>query len=297
MRLDELFSVSLVTVATLSPAFSLSRYFEDFSKSIELKIGIHIAPIFLSLLTMLSLVLYLFYIRKLRPSWTVAVLAVFYAVPYLGGIPVKEIPSITLAAIPLGISIALVPYVEELRAQVHYLISAGVRSEEINAIVVEGFKTIGFALLPGVMLLTYLLLSTGAGSRPITLLPTFLIIPLALILGLILTSIEQDRDEAEETILVLRAYMVAGDTFRIRKGTLWEEGYELLIEGGSPVKRTVLISFPVSEVPKFVILRSPWDTKFLSGKMETIENGKRYLLFLETMSRAPSSPDSASAPP
>ncbi|WP_297521302.1 hypothetical protein [Thermococcus sp.] len=294
MRRHERFSLGVLALASVSPGFSLAYHFNGVSSAIAGKFGLYVPPEVISTVILFAFSVYLHRVKGVSLPMVVIGLAVLYVLPYLGGVPLEEVPFVTLSAIPLGVSIVFVPYAHSLQSRMESL-GRGYPQEELENLMERELKIIFLSMLPGAMLLVYLLYSTSLGRNPIGLFPTYLTVIFALLIGVIISALEREEGTASKTVLVFRTYMTVGDSFRVKEGSIWENGFEIILEGGSPVKRTVLLSFPSDNVPEYVVIRSPWDSKFLTKKKESVENGARYVVF--STSRAPSFPDSASAPP
>jgi len=294
VRNYEKFSIGILALASISPGFSLAYHFNGISSAIAGRSGLYMPPEAISFLTLFVFSVYLHRVRGIGLTYVVIALTVLYILPYLGGVPVEKVPFVTLTAMPLGVSIVFVPYAHSLHSRMKSL-GLGYPKDELENLITIELKTILLSMLPGAMLLVYLLYSTSLGRNPIGLFPTYLTVLFALLIGVIISTIERKEESASKTVLVFRTYMTAGDSFRVKEGSIWENGFELLLEGGSPVKRIVLLSFPSENVPEYVVICSPWDSKFLTKKKESVESGVRYIVF--STSRAPSSPDSFSALP
>ncbi|WP_457742705.1 hypothetical protein [Thermococcus sp.] len=294
MRKYERFSIFTLALASISPGFSIAYHFNGISSGIAEKFGLYIPPEVISFITLFALSLYFYRVKGMGLPVIVTVLAVLYVLPYIGGVPIDKVPFVVLTAIPLGVSIVFVPYAHSLRFRIKSL-GKSYLPDELEDLMERELKTILISMLPGAMLLVYLLYSTSLGKNPVGLFPTYTVVLFALLIGVVLSTLEGRKENASKTVLVFRTYLTAGDSFRVKIGSVWENGFELLLEGGSPVKRTVLLSFPSEKVPEYVVIRSPWDSKFLTKKKENVENGVRYVVF--TTSRAPSSEGIPSAPP
>jgi len=288
-------SYIVLGLASLSVAFSYPSLLGDISTLVAEKLGIYVPPILLSFLVFLSLTLTLFERRGFSLPLTVGVMSALYILPYIGGVPVERVPYVALSALPLSLAIVMAPYLHFLLGREKAL--QGLPESEWNAVVREELRVFLLSMVPGGMLLAYLLYSTALGTRPIALLPTYVVPVIALSIGLLLASVDRTEKPIEKTVLVMRGYLTAGDSFEVRRGSLYERGYELLLVGGTPVKRPVLISIEAENVPHYVLLKSPWDKLFLVKKGEVVEGNTRYVIFLPSTSRVPSFPDSASAPP
>ncbi|WP_297065286.1 hypothetical protein [Thermococcus sp.] len=292
MRRHERFSLGVLALASVSPGFSQAYHFNGVSFTIAEKFGLHIPPEVISIVILFAFSVYIHRAKGVGLPMVVIGLAVLYVLPYLGGVPLEEVPFVTLSAIPLGVSIVLIPYVHSLHSRMKSL-GLGYPQEELENLMERELKTIFLSMLPGAMLLVYLLYSTSLGRNPVGLFPTYLSVLFALLIGVVMSTLEKKGGTASKTVLVLRTYMTVGDSFRVKEGSIWENGFEIILEGGSPVKRTVLLSFPSDNVPEYVVIRSPWGSKFLTKKKESVENGVRYVVF--STSHAPSSQDIPSA--
>jgi len=292
VRRHERFSLGVLALASVSPGFSLAYHFNGVSSAIAGKFGLYVPSEVISTVILFAFSVYLHRVKGVSLPTVVIGLAVLYVLPYLGGVPLEEVPFVTLSAIPLGVSIVLIPYAHSLRSRMESL-GRGYPQEELENLMERELKTIFLSMLPGAMLLVYLLYSTSLGRNPIGLFPTYLSVLFALLIGVIISALERNEGTASKTVLIFRTYMTAGDSFRVKGGSIWENGFEIILEGGSPVKRMVLLSFPSESVPEYVVIRSPWDSKFLTKKKESVENGVRYIVF--STSRAPSSQDIPSA--
>ena len=293
MRHEKL-SLGILALASISPGFSLAYHFRGVSYGLAEKVGLYIPPEIISFAVMFAFSVYLYNAKGISLPYIIIVLSILYVLPYLGGVLLDNVPFVTLTAIPLSVSVVLVPYAHSLQFRMKNL-GRGYPREEIEALMGRELNTIFLSMLPGAMLLVYLLYSTSLGKRPLGLFPTYSVVLFALLIGIVMSTLEKKETNVSKTVLVLRTYMIAGDSFRVKRGSIWEKGFELLLEGGSPVKRTVLLSFALENVPEYVVVRSPWDTKFLTKKEESVENGVRYVVF--STSRAPSSQGISSAPP
>ncbi|NJF24907.1 hypothetical protein [Thermococcus sp. Bubb.Bath] len=295
MKTHEALSLLIISTASLSPALSMARYFGDLSRSILNEAGLYVPPALLAFLVFFALSIYLHWVRKLSLPVTAVALAVFYVLPYLGGIPLSEVKLATLTAIPLSVVIPLVPYAHHLKIRNRSL-NVGYPQGELESIPWTELEFIGVGMLPGALVLAAFLYLTDAGESPLGLFPIYGVLVFSLLIGLALSLIDEYEDHYERTVLVLRAHMKVGDTFTVSKGTVWENGFELKLDGGNPVERTVLIKVPVNNIPGYVVLSSPWEKKFLVKKRETVDGSTRYVLFLQSKSHAPSWRDNASAP-
>ncbi len=289
----EKFSLGILALASISPGFSLAYHFRGISYGLAEKFGLYIPPEIISFAVIFAFSVYLYNTKGIGLPYVIIVLSILYVLPYLGGVLLDKVPFVTLTAIPLGVSVVLVPYANSLQFRMKNL-GRGYPQGELEALMKRELNTIFLSMLPGVMLLVYLLYSTSLGKRPLGLFPTYFVVLFALLIGIVISTLEKKEISASKTVLVLRTYMIAGDSFRVKRGSIWEKGFELLLEGGSPVERTVLLSFALENVPEYVVVRSHWDTKFLTKKKESVENGVRYVVF--STSRAPSSLDIPSAP-
>jgi len=289
----ERFSTGILALASISPSFSLAYHFNGISSTISERFGVYIPPEIISFAVLFALSIYLYRVKNVSLPVVVVALAALYVIPYLGGVSPGKVPFVTLTALPLGVSIVFTPYAHSLQYRLKNL-GQKYPHDELDGLMEKELKTIILSMLPGAMLLVYLFYSTSLGRNPIGLFPTYLAVLFALLIGIILSTLDSGEENNSKTVLVLRTYMTAGDSFRVKQGSIWENGFEILLEGGSPVKRTVLLSFSSDNVPEYVVIRSPWDSKFLTKKKESVENGVRYIIF--STSRAPSSQDIPSAP-
>ncbi|WP_297508934.1 hypothetical protein [Thermococcus sp.] len=282
-------------LASLSVALSYPSLLGHISTFVAEKLGLYIPPILLSFLGFLSFALHLFERKGFSLPLTVGIMSALYILPYIGGVSVGKIPYVALSALPLSLAIVMAPYLNFLLEREKAL--HGLPEREWEAVVREELRTFLLSMVPGGILLVYLLYSTTLGTRPFALLPTFSIPLLVLSLGLLLASVDGVETPAEKTVLVIRAYLTAGDSFEVRRGSLYEKGYELLLVGGTPVKRPVLIRIEDENVPDYIILKSPWENLFLAKRSEVVEGNTRYVIFLPSTSRAPSSQGISSALP
>ncbi|WP_297501708.1 hypothetical protein [Thermococcus sp.] len=280
-------------LASLSVAFSFPLLFKGISSLVAEKLGPYIPPLLISFLGFLLLALTLFERKGRSLSFTVGVMSVLYVLPYIGGVPVGKIPYVALSAIPLSLAIVMAPYLSFLSVREKAL--HGPPEAEWNAVVREELKTFLLSMIPGGMLLVYLLYSTALGTAPFALLPSYFLPLIALSLGLLLASVDRSEKPANKTVLVVRGHLLAGDTFEVRRGSIYENGYELLLVGGTPVRRPVLMRIEDEKIPEYILLKSPWDNLFLTKKGEVVEGSTRYVIFLPSTSRAPSSQGISSA--
>jgi hypothetical protein len=294
MRLHRVLSTGLLGVAVLSPSIVFSGKFSGLSYHIEDQVGLYVPPILFSFLVLFGFSLYLHRVKGFSLPLITSLLAVLYALPYLGGVPRETVRFVTLSALPLGLAVPFVPYVHSISVRTSKV--RGYPSSELGAIIQKELGLILTAMGPGILLLGYLLYSTNAGESPLGLFPTYFVPIFAILIGLLLSMLEKGVPNDVRTVLVLRARMLVGDTFRVSMGSEWEKGYEINLEGGNPVRREVLLKFDVDKLPDYVLLKSLWDREFLTKKMETVEGNVRYVLFMPT-SHAPSSRDTSSAPP
>ncbi len=282
-------------LASLSVALSYPSLFGNISTFVDEKLGLYIPPILLSFLGFLSLALNLFERKGLSLPLTVGIMSAIYILPYIGGVSVGKIPYVALSALPLSLAIVMAPYL-------HFLLEREKAFQELpegewEEVIREELRTFLLSMVPGGILLVYLLYSTALGTRPFALLPAYSVPLLAISLGLLLASVDRVETSAKKTVLVMRAYLTAGDSFEVRRGSIYEKGYELLLVGGTPVKRPVLIRIEDENVPDYILLKSPWESLVLVKKGEVVEGNTRYVIFRPSTFRAPSSQGTSFAPP
>ena len=218
-----------------------------------------------------------------------------FFLPTLWGTPLSALRGYTLGG--AFFSIALIA--------AYYLDSPSLRSKFPGlspAPIVETLRALLIPLFVGIAFLVLILYWSDLGTDPRNALPLWALLPLLFgVTFLVATgySMHGEKPDGGKDVpykLVLRTVMTAGDTFKVEPLGEDARSVTLTLTGGSPIKRPILMTLEVDWVPALVVLRSPWETKVLTKKHEWVEKGVRYVVYSDTTSRAPSSPDSASAP-
>ena len=225
----------------------------------------------------------------------VALQFLVFFLPALWGTPLSALRGYTLGG--AFFSIALIAS--------YYLDSPSLRNkfpELPPAPIVETLRALLIPLFVGVAFLTLILYWSDLGTDSLNALPLWTLLPLLFgVTFLVATGYSSHGEKADGNKdvphkLVLRTVMTVGDTFKVEPLGEDARSVTLALTGGSPIKRPILMTLEVDWVPALVVLRSPWATKVLTKKYEWVEKGIRYVVYSDTTSRAPSSPDSASAP-
>ncbi len=214
-----------------------------------------------------------------------------FVLPTFWGIPLSALKGYTVGGVVFSLALLFGYYIDspELRDKLFELPPSCILGT-LEELLTPTLVGIAFVLL--------VLYWSELGANPHNALPLWVLLPI--IFGasfLVAAGYSFQREEEERlTRLVVRTVMTVGDTFEVNYLSEDSRSVTLALTGGSPVKRPVLMTLDLKWIPAMVILRSPWETKMLTRKYEWVEGGVRYIVYSDTMSRAPSSPDSASAP-
>jgi len=219
---------------------------------------------------------------------------ILYLMPAVFGMDVsmlnKYVPGAIVLALGFIMSLLLTWIEKELPTQAN-------RDYLTVSSFVESIVPIPLALLMIIPLLYW----SSLGESPRNFLPLFLLLPLLILAQVMLVvafkgDIRNEERTPKETILILRGFMRVGDSFNLDLVEKREHSITFELSKGFPVERPILLKIEWKDnIPDVVVLISPWETQTLSKAKEWREGEKQYILYVPT-SRAPSSPNSASAP-
>ena len=230
--------------------------------------------------------------NEILPSFLVGI--IIYLIPAFFGIDV----SVLNRYVPGAIALALGFTTSLLLTWIEKDLAPQFRKEDvIVSSFIESIVPIPLALL----MITLLLYWSSLGESPRNFLPLILLLPLLILAQVVLVVAfkgenKNERKTPNETILILRGFMRAGDSFLLEVMEKREHSVTFELSGGFPVERPILLKIEwKGHAPDVVVLISPWETQTLSKAKEWREGEKQYILYVPT-SHAPSSPDIFSAP-
>ncbi|NJE04982.1 hypothetical protein E3E36_02220 [Thermococcus sp. M36] len=218
-----------------------------------------------------------------------------FLLPTLWGVRLSALKGYTLGGIVFSLLLLAMYYIE-------WLALGGETVRIPPSIILATLDELKVPVLVGLLFTVLPLYWSGLGESPSNAIPFSLLLPLAFIGAFAIAAGYSSHSSGTEgnvasTVIVLRTFMTAGDSFEIKDMKSEEGLVTLALTGGSPSKRPILMTLKQNgEPPRVIILRSPWESKMLFKKYEWMEGRTRYLVYSDSRFRAPSSPDNASAP-
>ncbi|WP_297464610.1 hypothetical protein [Thermococcus sp.] len=216
-----------------------------------------------------------------------------FMIPTLWGTPLSALKGYTLGGILFSILLILAYYLEPYSG-------GGSFTGDDDSLIAPTLTILALPIVAGTGFLILILYWSDLGSRPPNLLPLWILLPLLVGIAALISAgyaMKRAKNTGEEVLnrLILRTVMTAGDTFRVEPLAMDGRSVSLALQGGSPVRRPLLLTLDLEYAPTFVMLRSPWESRMLTKKYEWVENGVRYVVYSDTTSRASSSQDIPSA--
>ncbi len=209
---------------------------------------------------------------------TAALLGFLYFLPTVGGVKIWEVPAYTITSSLLFLALTLFIYMEETSREAKRLEKAGFEPDELSEVFLWNLKTSSAFVVLGFLMALALQLRSGFGTSSYGPLPLLSLPLLAVLLGAFVAFHgRRSEGEARKLRKVAKVYMVAGDTFEVSKKEITMDSTFLLLEGGSPVARTVFLELDEG-APDSITLRSPWDLKTLWKVYEYEDGDTKYVL-------------------
>ncbi len=209
---------------------------------------------------------------------TAALLGFLYFLPTVGGVKIWEVPAYTITSSLLFLAFTLFIYMEETSREAKQLEKAGFKPDELSKVFFQNLKTSSAFVILGFLMALILQLRSGFGVSSYGPLPLLSLPLLAVLLGAFVAFHgRRSEGEAKKLRKVAKVYMVAGDTFEVSKKEVTMDSTFLLLEGGSPVARTVFLELDEG-APDSITLRSPWDLKTLWKVYEYEDGDTKYVL-------------------
>ncbi|WP_157727158.1 hypothetical protein [Thermococcus siculi] len=218
-----------------------------------------------------------------------------FVLPTLWGVRISDLRGYTLGGVAFSVLLILAYYAQAT--------GKGKRTVEMpSSVVLDVLKELKVPILVGLLFTALPLWWSGFGESPSNSLPIPLLLPLAFLGAFAIAAGYSGSSNTPEeapslTIAVIRTFMTAGDSFEVEKAENGEGSLTVVLKGGSPSKRPILMTLEFDEPPGMIVLRSAWESRMLFKKYEWIEGGIRYVLYSDSKSRAPSSQDTSSVPP
>jgi len=262
-------AISSWSLAQSSIGAALHRY-------IILWTGLSIDPllILLPVIATASIVL----VQEKGTIKTAVLLGFLYFLPTIGGVNVWEVQAYTITSSLLFLAFTFCIYMEEISREVRRLEKAGFNPDELSEVFLQNLKAASPFVVLGFLMALVLQLHSGFGIFFYGPLPLLSLPLLAVLFGAFVAFHEgESGGEAKKVRKVAKIYMVAGDTFTVSKKELTMDSTFLLLEGGSPVARTVFLELD-EEAPDSITLRSPWDLKTLWRVYEYTDGDTKYVL-------------------
>jgi len=217
-----------------------------------------------------------------------------FVLPTLWGVHISDLRGYTLGGVAFSLLLIATYYAR--------VAGNGKRTVELPPSVVLGvLEELKMPVLVGLLFTALPLWWSGFGESPSNPLPLPLLLPLAFLGAFAIAAGYSGSSGAPEeapslTVAVIRTFMTAGDSFEVEKAESGENSLTLVLKGGSPSRRPILMTLKLDEPPKMITLRSAWESRLLFKKYEWTEGGIKYVLYSNSKSRAPSLTDTPSAP-
>ncbi|WP_456366835.1 hypothetical protein [Thermococcus sp.] len=209
---------------------------------------------------------------------TAALLGFLYFLPTIGGVKIWDVPAYTVTSSLLFLAFTLCVYMEGMSREAKRLEKAGFGLDELSEVVLQNLKASSPFVVLGFLMALALQLRSGFGTSSYGPLPLLFLPLLAILLGAFMAFHgRRSEGEAKKVRKVAKVYMVAGDTFTVSKKEVTMDSTFLLLEGGSPVARTVFLELEEG-APDSITLRSPWDLKTLWKVYEYEDGDTKYVL-------------------